>query len=260
MNLLKAGLLALAAALLLTGCTIHISTDGFDSCRYQEDRSATVPVDGARSLLVLAEAGNLRVEGRPGLTEVRVRGTACATTENLVRDVDLRTRKSGDTIQVDVLLPRTSGNSPYLDLEIEVPENMVVRVEDTSGNLEIRRVAAAEVDDQSGDIDLIDIAGAVRVVDQSGEIIIRNAGADVVIPEDQSGNISIRGAKGNVTIDRDESGEIDIADVTGNVTIDEDQSGSIDVRDVKGDFTVRRDGSGGISYAGIGGHVSLPRK
>lgn len=261
MRLMKYGLLALAAASILTGCTVHIDAGGFDTCRFREDRSATVPVDGARDLTVLARAGSLRIEGRPGLTEVRVTGTACATSESLVRDVQLRAEKTGSTVRVEAILPTvTVGNSPVLDLTLEVPDSMLARVDDSSGDIEIRGIAGADVTDQSGEIELIDVTGPVRLDDQSGDILVRNAGSDVVVFRDQSGNIRIDGVKGTVTVNRDESGEIEIMNVTGNVTIDEDESGSIEVRDVTGDFTVRRDGSGDIRHSNVKGHVSIPRK
>lgn len=273
-------LLAVAAAWILSGCSIHIDASGFDNCRFQEERSATIPAEGARNLTVLAGAGTLRIEGRPGLTEVRVKGTACAATENLVQQIQIRTERNGDTIRVEADLPAiVTGNSPVLDLALEVPEAMIARIEDSSGDLEVRRIAGAEVRDDSGQIELIDLTGPIRVEDLSGDIEIRNAGGTVLIPRDQSGNIRILTAKSTVTIDRDESGDIEIRDVTGsvtigedqsgeitvenvtgNVTIDEDQSGSIQVRDISGDFTVRHDGSGEIRHERVGGTVSIPRK
>jgi len=280
MKLTKYGLLAVAAAWILSGCSIRIDASGFDNCRFQEERSATIPAEGARNLTVLAGAGTLRIEGRQGLTEVRVKGTACAATENLVRQIQVRTERNGDAIRVEADLPAIlSGNSPVLDLALEVPEAMLARIEDSSGDVEVRRIAGAEVRDESGNIELIDMTGPVRVEDESGDIEVRNAGGDVVIPRDQSGNIRMLTVKGTVNIDRDESGEIEIRDVTGNVTIgedqsgeimvenvtgsltiDEDQSGSIQVRDISGDFTVRHDGSGDIRYERVGGTVSVPRK
>jgi len=259
-KMMKYAVLALAIAGILSGCTVHIDASGFDNCRFQEERSATIPVDGAKTLQVMARAGSLRVEGHPGLTEVQVKGTACASTEGLLRDVDLRAEKAGDVVRVEARIPTVVGNSPTLDLTVEVPEAMLARVEDSSGDLEIQNTAGADVTDESGEIDLYDIAGPIRVDDQSGDILIRNAKSDLVIYRDQSGSIRIDGVKGNVTVDRDESGDIDIATVSGNVMIEEDQSGNIDVREVTGDFTVRQDGSGEITYSKVNGRVSIPRR
>ncbi|HWI64648.1 MAG TPA: hypothetical protein VNT75_22710 [Symbiobacteriaceae bacterium] len=260
-KLMKYGLLAVAAAWILTGCTVQVSTSGLDTCKFREERSATLPAADVRTLNVLARSGSLRIEGRSGLTEVRVRGTACATTQDLVSRVDLKAEKAGDTIRVEAVIPPVSvGNSPMLDLALEVPESMIARIEDTSGDIEVRRIAEVEIDDESGSMDVVDIAGPVRITDESGEIEVINAGGDVRIPRDQSGNITIRAAARNVTIDRDESGEITISDVAGDVLIDTDESGGIDVRDIRGNFTVNRDGSGGIRYEHVSGSVRVPSK
>lgn len=48
-------------------------------CDYAADRSAVVPAADATRILLTAATGSLRVEGRQGLAEVRVRGRACAS-------------------------------------------------------------------------------------------------------------------------------------------------------------------------------------
>lgn len=261
MKTITYGLLALAAAWILTGCSVEVSGSIADNCRFQQDRSATVAVGDAKTLSVIARAGSLRVEGRSGLNEVRVHGTACANTENLVNRVDLRAEKAGDVVRVEAIVPSASfGTSPTLDLIIEVPETMVARIDDASGEIEVLRIAGVEVEDSSGSMDLAEITGPIRINDDSGDIEIRDAGGTVVVREDGSGSIRIDGVKADVQIDRDDSGDIDITDVTGSVTIDEDGSGSIDVDAIKGDFTVRRDGSGGISYRNVGGRTTIPSR
>ncbi|MDF2627817.1 MAG: hypothetical protein K0R39_1648 [Symbiobacteriaceae bacterium] len=277
---MKYGLLAVAAAWILSGCTVQVSGSFTDDCKFQEEHTATIPVGAVKNLSVIADSGSLRVEGRPGLTEVRVQGTACASSENLLSQVDLRTENAGDVVRVQAIVPSvTFGNSPRLDLIIEVPDTMLASIQDESGDIQVQRVAGVVVKDDSGSIDLIEITGPIRITDDSGDIEIRDASGKVVIEEDQSGNIRIDGVKGDVQIDRDDSGDIDITEVTGSVTIDEDNSGniqilditgnvliseddsgSIDVNRVQGDFTVRRDGSGNIHYSNVGGQTTVPRK
>ena len=260
MKMIKYGLLAVAAAWILSGCSVEVSGSIADNCKFQQDRSATVAVDGTKTLSVIAGAGSLRIEGRPGLGEVRVRGTACAPSQSLVDRIDLRAEKVGDVVRVETILPSGSfGSSPTLDLTIEVPESMVARIDDASGEIQVLRIAGVEVEDSSGSMELVEIAGPIRISDDSGDIEVRDAGGNVVVKDDGSGSIRIDGVKGDVQIDRDSSGDIDITDVAGNVIIDEDGSGSIDVDTVQGDFTVRRDGSGGIQYRNVSGHTSVPK-
>jgi hypothetical protein len=254
------GLISLAAALVLTGCSVEVHSSAFaPTCRYSEDRSATVALDGATRLAVDAGAGDLRIEGRPGLTEVRVSGRACSPDADLISRVQVRTGKSGDTIRVETEIPATIGNSPTLALTLEVPESLLVNVRDGSGDTRIARVAEATVNDGSGDLEITGVPGVVTVDDESGGIEIRDVGS-ISRLRDQSGDIRINGVRGDLEIDQDASGDITITDVGGNVTITEDQSGDIDVRNIKGDFTVGRDSSGDIRRDLIGGRVTIPNR
>jgi hypothetical protein len=214
--------------------------------RYDAPRNATVNASGATSITIDARAGQLRVTGRTDLTEVRVRGTALASSQDLLDDIKLEAVRNGNTVEVRAVMPDSRGWSrnyeALLDLVVEVPAAL-----------------ALEIDDSSGDIVVESVAGRIRIEDSSGDIRVRDAGADVWI-SDSSGGIEVRGAKGSVDIDEDSSGEIEIADVTGSVHVGRDSSGSIDVSRVGGDFVVERDGSGSIDYDGVKGKVDIPRK
>jgi len=271
-------IVAALAAVMLSGCTVHVDANGFNTCRFSEERTANVPAATAKQVRIDADSGDLRVEGVAGLTEVRVRGTVCAAREEQLKSVDMRTSQSGDDILVDAIIPSVSfGNSPYLHLVVEVPESMAVRVKDDSGSINIRNVASVDVDDESGDIEISEVKGNVRVTDDSGSMVIDRVAGDVTVDRDESGDIRITRVDGGVVIDRDDSGSIDVQDVKkdveigsdqsggitvrnvdGRVTVRRDDSGSIDVRDVKGDFEVGSDGSGSIHYSDVGGQVRIP--
>lgn len=214
---------------------------------YDEPRNAAVPVSGATMVKIDARAGLLRVTGRPDLTEVRVRGTARASSRSLLADIKLETERRGDAVSVRAVMPEMDdccgwNREAVLDLVIEVPAKLAVDIDDTSGDLTVESVA-----------------GKVRIEDKSGNIRVRDAGGDVWI-NDTSGGIDIRGVKGSVDIDEDSSGEIEVYDVTGSVHVGRDSSGSIDVSRVGGDFVVERDGSGSIDYDDVKGKVDIPRK
>ena len=216
---------------------------------YDEPRNATVPASGATLLKVDARAGQLRVTGRADLTEVRVRGTARASSRSILADIRLEAVREGNEVHVRAIVPEHSGrdccdwnDQALLDLVIEAPAKLAVDIDDTSGDMTIE-----------------DVAAKVRVDDTSGNIRIRDAGGDVWI-SDTSGGIDIRGVKGSVDIDEDSSGEIEVDDVTGSVHVGRDSSGSIGVSRVGGDFVVERDGSGSIDYDGVKGKVDIPRK
>lgn len=215
--------------------------------RYDEPRNATVNASDAAKLRVDARAGQLRITGRPDITEVRVRGTARASSRSILDDIKLEAVRNGNEVLVRAILPQVDGccgwdSEALLDLVIETPAKLELDIDDTSGDMTVESVGAK-----------------IRVEDTSGNIRVRDAGGDVWI-SDSSGGIDVRGVKGSVDIDEDSSGEIEIYDVTGSVHVGRDSSGSIDVSRVGGDFVVERDGSGSIDYDDVKGKVDIPRK
>jgi hypothetical protein len=214
---------------------------------YDAPRDATVNASGATMLRIDARAGNLRVTGRADITEVRVRGTARASSKGMLEDIKLEAVRTGNEIHVRADIPEQRNNSwrwneqALLDLVLEVPTTLPLDIEDTSGDITVESVAAK-----------------VRIDDNSGNIRVRETG-DIWIT-DSSGGIDIRNVKGSVDIDEDSSGEIEVYDVTGSVHIGRDSSGGIDVSRVGGDFIVERDGSGSIDYDGVKGKVDIPSK
>lgn len=245
------------------GALVAALAGGAAAQDYDEPRNATVSAAGATVLRVDARAGSLRIEGRSGITEVRVRGTARASSRDLLADIRLEADRAGNDVRVRVAVPEirdwSRNRHAALDLVIEVPPALAVDVIDTSGDIEIRDVGRLDIDDSSGELKVYGAAGPIRIEDNSGGIVVRDAGGDVWI-SDSSGEIDVRGVKGSVTVEEDSSGEIEIADVTGSVRIGRDSSGGIGVWRVGGDLVVERDGSGSIDYDAVRGKVDIPRR
>lgn len=243
-----------------------------ETCDHTAPREATLAASGATRVVIDAGPGSLEVHGVAG-TELRARGTACASRESLLDDVRLIADRQGDTLHLETRFPRNYHGTARLDLEVEVPADLDVVVDDGSGAIDVEGVAALTIHDGSGGIRVSDVAGAVDIEDGSGEIDLLGIGGDLTV-DDGSGAIDIRGAGGRVRIDdgsgeitvhdvdgdvilEDGSGSMSIAGVGGNVVVEEDGSGSIRVEDVRGDFRVKHDGSGGVDYARIDGRVSI---
>ena len=242
--------LSVVTVLSLQGCVIHIHDDGRISgenwnrgdsrCNVTAWPSATLDIGDATRVLVRARAGSLRIEGHPGLGEVRASGTACAGSVAELERVTLTARRVGTDLVIETETGDGWSNGwRRLDLLVEVPDWLPLDVDDGSGGIEIYDVAAVELRDGSGGIDIARVAGDVRVVDGSGGIDIRAVGGTVVIEDDGSGSI-------------------DITDVGQDVIIEEDGSGSIAVAEVGGDFIVRRDSSGGVRHRDVRGRVDVP--
>ncbi|MCI0434347.1 MAG: DUF4097 domain-containing protein [Gemmatimonadetes bacterium] len=213
-------------------------------CEHQADRMATLAASAGDRLDLIARSGSLRVEGRSGLAEVRVRARACASSAELLDQLTLETGRSGSVVRVEAAevdnnWRRFERSYASLDMIVEIPEGMAATIHDGSGDTEIIGVGALDLTDGSGGVSLRNIRGAVQVHDGSGEVTI----------DDVSGNVDIV----------DGSGELRITRVTGSVTI-RDGSGQIHVTGVGGDFTVSADGSGDIQYSDVRGSVTIPEK
>ena len=215
-----------------------------DDCEHQARREERIDAAGVKTLHVIARAGSLRIEGQANAGAIAVHGTACASRESVLDDIQLKVGRSGASATVEAVIPDSfnwlGGGQARLDLVLEVPQGVALDVEDGSGPIEIRHVASAAVRDGSGEMVIEDVAGEVRITDGSGGIEVRDAGS--------------------VVIDEDGSGGIEISGVRGNVLVKDDGSGSISVREVAGDFTVEDDGSGGISHTAVHGRVRIPSR
>ncbi len=243
---------AVAAAPFLIGSAAH--------AQYTAPRNATVNASGARIVEVEAAAGTLRVEGKPGLTQVEVTGTARASSQSLLNDIRLIAQRNGDRVFIKADIPDHDGwDDDYgasLDLVVQVPQGMNADISDGSGDAKIYNVGDLEMGDGSGEL-LIDGAQSVRVTDGSGSLTIENVRGDVSV-NDGSGDIDVRNVAGSFIVESDGSGGINATDVRGSVIVRNDGSGGIDVNKVGKDFRVENKGSGDIEYADVTGTVDIP--
>jgi hypothetical protein len=269
---------ALATALL--GCAVVVPAHAED-CKHTAQRTANSAGPNIERVVIEAGAGDLAVRGGQG-GDVKVDGRACASSAKLLDETRLEVRREGNTVYVRTLMPEMEGlmflGSQYahMDVTVAVPKTATLKIEDSSGDMEVMDVKAATIADSSGDQTLERIAGDLEVSDSSGEIKIAGVGGrlrlkdssgdvdvsevqgDVVVEVDSSGDLDIRRVSGGVHVLNDSSGDIEIHDVRRDVLIDDDSSGGILVQDVGGNFTVGSDGSGGIRYERVTGSVRVP--
>jgi hypothetical protein len=254
-----------------------------DDCKFSEDRAAGLDAKGVEKVVIRAGAGDLKVVGGDRSIRIEARGKACASTQALLDKTQITVRREGNTVYVETGLPQdeTSGwnwggnTYAYIDAGIALPSSIPVdaidssgdavfqdldalKLQDSSGDLEVRRIAGlAEIGDSSGDLDVSDV-GSVKLNDSSGDIELTNVRGGVEIENDSSGDMTIRGAGGSVRVVNDSSGNIRVEDVKGDVVVDNDSSGDIYAGSVTGSFTVNNDGSGSITHESIGGKVNVP--
>ncbi len=254
----------LLTALLIGSSALPLLAQRDGECRHEAERSATVDASGARRLVIGAGSGSLKIEGKAGLTSVRIRGRACASSADLLEDIELTARRSGQDVLVEANERRNESGWSFrgnqyarLDVVVEVPAGMAAEIDDGSGSMDLSNLGSVTIEDGSGEIVADNLNGDVEIDDGSGEIRLVNVTGAVRI-DDGSGEITLHNVGGAVDID-DSSGEIDIRTARSNVRIS-DSSGSIDVSDVGGDFVVTNDSSGEIDYENVKGRVDIPRR
>jgi hypothetical protein len=250
---------AFAAAPFLIGSTAYAQ-----SGPYTAPRNALVDASGAKSVEVEAAAGNLRVEGKPGLRQVQVTGTARASSQQILSEIKLIAERRGDLVFIKADIPEHDGwrdddYSAGLDLVIQVPQGINADISDGSGDTKIYNVGSLEASDGSGDFLVDGAAGSVRITDGSGNLTIENVGGDVTV-NDGSGDINVRNASGSFVVESDGSGGIFATDVKGSVVVHNDGSGEIEVSKVGKDFRVESKGSGSIDYTDVTGKVDIPER
>lgn len=235
---------------------------------YTAPRNADVDARGARVVEIQAHAGALRVEGRPGLSQVRVRGTARASNRGWLGDIKLIAERRGDAVFIKADIPDNDratwsglngNNYRGLDLVLEVPIALALDVGDGSGEAHFVNVGVLSLSDGSGEIEIRGARGNVRINDGSGSIDVDGVQGNLRI-HDGSGEIRARNVTGDVIVDTDGSGNIVVSGVGGTMRVGNDGSGSIDVDRVAGDFVVDNDGGGSIHYATVKGSVDIPER
>jgi DUF4097 and DUF4098 domain-containing protein YvlB len=254
-----------------------------DGCKFTAERAAGVEAKGVERVVIRAGAGDMKVVGRGNAVRVEARGAACAAKQDLLDQVQLSVRREGNTVIVETSLPQDKAGGwsfgdneyAYIDVGIALPSNIPVEaldssgdaefedlkeltLQDSSGDLKVRRIAGlADITDSSGDID-VNSAGTVRLRDSSGDIEVDDIRGDAEVVLDSSGDIRMSNVSGSVRVRQDSSGNLRFEDVKGSVDVDSDSSGDIYAGRVTGNFTVSEDSSGSIEHEAIGGNVQVP--
>ena len=255
------------ATLLVLLLVFQYSTDAVsDWCNFKTDIELTLDVSETEILAIAAAAGELEIIGIQGNDTAYISGTVCASKESYLEESRIAT-VAGKHAKISVVLPDTKGgwmfarnNYVSLDLRIEVPEELMLEIKDSSGDMTLHSVTVVSLMDSSGDIEIDNARGILAIRDSSGDIDIDRHFGDLTIQSDSSGDIYVENVQGHVLIEEDSSGDIRVAHVTDSVVVLRDASGDIRARDVGGDFRVHRDGSGEIRSSNIRGQVELPYK
>jgi DUF4097 and DUF4098 domain-containing protein YvlB len=199
--------------------------------------------EGIKKFKIDSGSGSLKVTGNSSLRDIEVKAEIIVkgkgdkdADEYIHKNVILTLERKGDkAVLISRFKNKLFAGSRSINLTVNVPKNIHIDVNDSSGGISIQ-----------------DIDGEIYVDDGSGEIEITNINGNVKI-DDGSGTTSVKDVEGDVSID-DGSGSIDVNRVSGSVVVD-DGSGSIDIDGVGGDVHIKDDGSGGLSISDVKGKI-----
>jgi hypothetical protein len=250
--------LRLAALLALPLAPLTAPAADLD-CRFTVRHRANVDAAGAARVEILVGAGDLTVRPSAGGALV-AEGRACASSQELLDQIQLRAKREGDVLRVYAQLPgEMQGIGLFyasLDLVVSVPGDLPVDVTDSSGDVTLDRVRVTRLRDLSGDVVARGVRGDLEIEDSSGDLRFEDAAGQLTI-SDSSGDIVVRGAAG-VHVVVDSSGDIDVERVSGGVLVDRDSSGDIRIAGVGGDVEVLADSSGKVRVSDAKGTVRVP--
>ena len=233
-------------------------------CEFERLIDQSLDVSDSQSLAIAAAAGDLEIVGVSGSNEVKIKGKICVSEEDWLDEARLET-SSGDQAEISVVLPDVDsvwslwGQAyAYMDLELEVPDDLALQLKDSSGDIVIEDIFSLSMQDSSGDIEIRNVAGLVEIKDSSGDIDVRELHDDFTIISDSSGDIHGSDIDGNVLVMADSSGEIWFTEVRKDFVVERDSSGDIVAENIGGDFTVLRDSSGKIRSKDVSGETTIP--
>jgi DUF4097 and DUF4098 domain-containing protein YvlB len=230
----------------------------------EEKKELNLSAAGIESFDADCGSGYLKITGEEGLKQIEVkatieiRGFDKEDAEFFIKDkMTLSLEKRGDTAYLVSKVKSSIFKKPksaLINLDIRIPKNLALDIDDGSGSLEITGIDNdIELEDGSGTIKIKNISGKVKIDDGSGSIYLQKISGNVEI-EDGSGSLEVEGIKGDLEID-DSSGEIKVKDISGNVKID-DSSGDMTISKIGGSVVVQ-DGSGGIDIDGVEKDVTI---
>lgn len=243
---------ALRAALLSFVCAPAMA----DQCQFSSERSASF-TGTIKRVVISAEAGHLKVTGNAS-GGVSAKGRACASSEGALARITLESGREVDTVYLTVTMSGAMreifsfNRYAALDLEVSAPKGAQLNITDTSGDIELSDVGPSTVVDQSGDMLLKNINGDLEISDDAGEVRVAGVAGSVRL-KDGAGNLELENIRGNVRITQDGPGDISAAKIGDNFEVVEDGAGNITAREIASNVTVEKDGSGDINVSGVGG-------
>ncbi len=228
-------------------------------CKFTAERNLDIDPAGLKNLELVLGSSDAHVSGVAGLKRIEVRGKACASEEEWLKDLTVEQERVGDSVRVatkknhDTHVNWFGSSYAYIDLEVRLPAGLPLAVDAGSGDAIVADVAALDFSSGSGDLQVDRVAGPVSIKVGSGDATVEDVGS-VDIERVGSGDIRARKVRGGIKVGHVGSGDIKFADVHDGVQIESVGSGDVIVDRTGGDVVVGSIGSGDVTVDGIGGN------
>ncbi|HEX7348430.1 MAG TPA: hypothetical protein VF264_02110 [Rhodanobacteraceae bacterium] len=251
-----------------------------EPCQYHAPRNTTLNAAGLQQLAIQIGPDELTLHGEPGLTQIIVKGTACASNPKWLPGTKLDVTREGATVRMVAQDGATHdifswfGNSyAYLKLDIAVPQALAVKLGVGSGDATASKLAALDATVGSGDLAVQSISGEFGLGVGSGDAKAQAVGSlklssvgsgdaeidgvhgDAHAGSVGSGDLLINHVGGKVTLGSVGSGDAKLSDVSGSVAAQSIGSGDLVIHGAKGDITVGSVASGDVTIKQAGGNV-----
>ncbi len=216
------------------------------------------------SMQIICGPGSLDVFGVERNDRIKVTATVkiSGITQNMLQEfldkhvlLSLKKHNRAAVLQSEFKNENLMKADARIDLTVEVPRGIRVKIDDGSGSIFVTGMATnLKIIDGSGSVEIRMTAGPVSISDGSGKIELTDITGNLEV-KDGSGMINIGRVKGNVFI-VDGSGGMTITDIDGNLTVT-DGSGSIEINDVTQNVYIEEAGSGTLDIDGVKGKVII---
>ena len=137
----------------LLACALAVPAHA-DDCKHTAHRTANSAGPDIERVVIEAKAGDLVVRGAES-RDVTVEGRACASTAELLEESKLEIRRDGNTVYVRTVLPDIHDSLfgcdryAYMDVKVGVPATATLKIDDSSGDMEVTDVQAATIVDST---------------------------------------------------------------------------------------------------------------
>jgi DUF4097 and DUF4098 domain-containing protein YvlB len=236
----------------------------------QETFQKSLPLQGAKRIIVTNSRGDVKVIGEKGRSDVfceytkSIRGRDQDEADRLFNLMDIEVTREGSGLRISVRYPDRSERDRNIlamlvqhyaglsvDLNIAVPPELGVEVVSASGDIELASIlGAAVITSASGDVEAV-VVGDLKVDVSSGDLTVSEVSGKAVLSS-SSGSIEAHKIRGNLSV-RCSSGDVVLSEVGGDLAV-EAAMGDVSVEGVRNvDYS---GSSGSASFSGVSGAVT----